>query len=38
MKMRGVCSEAINACGEIGVEGDSDGGGAGVRRRARTRE
>ena len=28
----------MNACGEMGTAGDSDGGGAGVRRRARISE
>lgn len=38
MKIRGVCKDAINAWGDTGAAGDSVGGGAGVRRRARTRE
>lgn len=38
LKIRGVWREEINACGETGAAGDSVGGGAGVRRRARMRE
>lgn len=38
MKIRGVCKEAMKACGETGAAGDSVGGGAGVRSRARMRE
>ena len=38
MKIRGVCKEAMNACGETGEAGDSVGGGAGVRSRARMSE
>ena len=38
MNIRGVWREEINACGDTGAAGDSVGGGAGVKRRARMRE
>jgi len=38
LKIRGVWREEMNACGDTGAAGDSVGGGAGVKRRARIRE
>lgn len=38
LKIRGVWREEMKACGDTGDAGDSVGGGAGVKRRARMRE
>jgi hypothetical protein len=38
LNIRGVWREEINACGDTGAAGDSVGGGAGVKMRARMRE
>ena len=38
MNIRVVWGDEINACGDTGAAGDSVGGGAGVKSRARMRE